>query len=497
MIYDALKRLTKHSAIYALGPAVQKVIGFLLLPLVFAYIGKTENYGVVDLSGAMIAIAAQCLGINLLHGMTRFYPEYATEKERGSLVTTCLLLLGTTTGIAFLGAAIFAASGARLLFGSREHAGAFVVVAAILFLQTIGQVGMRWLQILERSIAYGVLTTTKTVLEVGLKVWFLVGLGLTAMGVLYSVLGGELVVAVGVVIWIVRRLGLSFSWPMAKRLVRYSYPLVLSGLLMFVLHQADRFFVLRSWGLGAEGVYGAAYKLGTLANAMFLDAFGLIWFPYIFGVKDPEAVRVLCRKILTYFTLVMTCTSLAIAIFSEEIVRLIAGAEFLEGHTVIPLVLAGYVAWAVYQVVSTVFYLRERTLAITALVGGAAVLNLALNAVLVPRMGYLGAGWATLATFAALAAGSWIAAERTRPVHYELVRVLVPLALAVLLFLATRWIPAEAGLAGWAAKGGAAAALPAALWFGGFVRREEKDGVRRMLGDLAAFARGRAPANGA
>lgn len=495
MIYDALKRLTKHSAIYALGPAVQKLIGFLILPLVFAYIGEVKNYAIVDLSGATIAIAAQCLGINLLHGMTRFYPEYATEKERGSLVTTCLILLGSMTGIAFLGAAIFSEGGARLLFRSGEYSDALVVVAGILFLQTVGQVGLRWLQILERSIVYGVLTTTKTVLEVGLKIWFLVGLDLSFMGVLYSVLGGELVVAVCLSVWIVRRLGLSFSWPMAKRLARYSYPLVLSGLLMFVLHQADRFFVQGLRGLEEEGIYGAGYKLGTMANTVFLDAFGLIWFPYVFGVKDPEAVRILCRKVMTYFVLVMTCTSLAIAIFSRELVLLLATREFVEAHSVIPIVLAGYVAWAAYQVVSTIFYLRERTLAITALVGGAAVLNLALNFVLVSRMGYLGAAWATLLTFAALAAASWIAAERLMPVRYEIARVLVPIVLGTGLYLATRWIPGDAGAAGWAAKGAAALALPAALWFGGFVRREEKDGLRRMIGDLAAFARGRATAN--
>jgi O-antigen/teichoic acid export membrane protein len=490
VIYDALKRLTKHSAIYALGPAVQKVIGFFLIPLVLAYIGGTANYGIVDLSAVTIALSAQFLGINLLHGMTRYYPEYATEKERGSLVTTCLLLLGGTTGIAFVLAVLFSAPGAGLLFGSREYAGAFVAVAAILFLQTIGQVGMRWLQILERSVAYGVLTTAKTVLEIGLKVWFLVGLGLTFMGVLYSVLGGELVVAGGMVVWMIRRLGVSFSWPMAKRLLRYSYPLVLSGLLMFVLHQADRYFVKGMHGLADEGVYAAGYKLGTIANAMFLDAFGLIWFPYVFGVKNPEAVRVLCRKVLTYFALVMTCASLAIAVFSEDLVRVLAPEEFLQGHRVIPLVLAGYVAWAVYQVVSTTFYVREKTLAITALVGGAAALNLVLNAVLVSRFGYLGAGWATLATFVALAAASWIVAERVLPVRYEVVRVLLPIALAVLLFVATRWIPSDAGVGGMAWKAGAAAALPALLWFGGFVRREEKDGLRRLLRDLIAFARG-------
>jgi hypothetical protein len=75
-------------------------------------------------------------------------------------------------------------------------------------------------------------------------------------------------------------------------------------------------------------------------------------------------------------------------------------------------------------------------------------------------------------------------------VRYEVVRVLLPIALAVLLFVATRWIPSDAGVGGMAWKAGAAAALPALLWFGGFVRREEKDGLRRLLRDLIAFARG-------
>lgn len=497
MIYDALKRLTKHSAIYALGPAVQKVLGFLLMPLVLAYVVGAANYGIVDLSAVTIALAAQCLGINLLHGMTRYYAEYETEKERGTLVTTCLLLLGATTGTALAAAALFAGPGAQLLFGASEYARAFVVVAAILFLQTVGQVGLRWLQILERSVAYGVLTTAKTGLEIGLKIWFLVGLGLAYMGVLYSVLGGELVVAAGMLVWMVRRLGLGFSWPMAKRLLRYSYPLVLSGLLMFVLHSADRYFVKGMSGLAAVGIYGTGYKLGTIANAMFLDAFGLIWFPYVFAVKDPETVRTLCRKVLTYFALVMTCASLAIAVFSEDLVRFMAPPEFQEAHRVLPIVLAGYVAWAIYQVVSTVFYLRERTLAITALVGGAAALNLALNAVLVSRHGYVGAAWATLATFAALAGAAWIGAERVVAVRYEVARVLAPIVLAVGLYAASRWIPADAGLAGLAAKAAAAAALPAALWFGGFVRREEKEGLARLLRDLIAFARGRPAPKGA
>ena len=54
MLTDALKRLTKHSLIYALGPAVQKAIGFVLLPFVTAWIGTRGNYGVLEMSATVI-----------------------------------------------------------------------------------------------------------------------------------------------------------------------------------------------------------------------------------------------------------------------------------------------------------------------------------------------------------------------------------------------------------------------------------------------------------
>lgn len=481
VIYDAIKRLTKHSAIYALGPAVHKAIGFLLLPLVTAYIGTTANYGITEMAAVAIGVGSQLFGINLLYGMTRFYPEYATEAERGRLVSTVLILIAGTTGVAVILSLVFRERGAELLFGSRDAAPAFVAVACILCLQSIGQVGLRYLQIRERSVAYGVVTTLKLLCEVGLKVWFLVGLGLLYMGVFYSVLAGEALVAAGAVYAVVRRSGLVFSLPMARRLARYSYPLILSGLCMFVLHQADR-FVLRHFDvpLGDIGLYGFGYKLGSMASTVIVEAFGLIWFTYVFSVQDESHVTLLCRKVLTYFSLLMTVASLAIAVFSAEIVRTMATPEYFESHRAMPIIALGYLFWAIFQVVHTVFYIRQRTGQVTLLVAGAAVLNLALNAVLAPRYGYMGAAWATLGTFGALAIAAWMLAERLMPVGHEIVRVVLPIGFAVALYFVSQMLPdwPIAGLA--AAKVLLVAAHPMLLWFAGYLKPVEKDKIKAM-----------------
>jgi O-antigen/teichoic acid export membrane protein len=492
MLTESLKRLGKHSLIYALGPVLHRALGFVLLPLVTLYIGdaatRTANYGVTEMAAVAISISGQLVGINLLHGMTRYYTDYTDPRDRNRLVTTTLLLLLATNTLALLAALLFRQRAAAVFFGSPTYADALVISAAILLCQSIGQVGLRYLQILERSITYGILTTVKLLTEITLKIYFLVGLGLEYMGVFYSVLSGELAIAISMLALITTTLGLSFSRPMAARLLRYSAPLVISGLCMFVLHQADRFFVLRYRGESEVGLYGLSYKLGSIANAILLEAFGLIWFPYVFSLKNADEVRILCRNVLTYFTLAMCWASLVLAIFSAEIVRAMSDASFHESHRAMPIIALSYIFWAVFQVVHTAFYLRERTAQISLLVACAAALNCALNFALVPSLGYMGAAWSTLVTFAVLALAAWLRAEHLYPVQYEVARVLVPIALGLVLFSASLFFPPDRSVISIGGKALLVFIYPVVLWSTGYLKRVEKDKIKELAREASRAA---------
>ncbi len=481
MLTDALKRLARHSAVYAAGPALQKLVGFLLLPFVTATIGGAAQYGILEMGGVTLAVASQVLGVNLLHGMTRFHADAKDQRERGEVVSTTLWLLVATTGAALALALLFPEQASELLVGTRTETKAALVVFAILFAQTVGQVGLRWLQTIERSGTYVAITTGKTALEVGLKVALLLA-GMGSLGALLSVLGGEAALAIVMTIVIALKLGLRFSPAIAKRLVLYSLPLVGSGLFMFVLHQADRWFVQRMHGEAAVGVYGIAYKLGAMGNAVVLEAFGLIWFPFVFAVASEADARILCRKIATYAAAGFSFLTLGLALFADEIVRWMAAPEYADAARMLPVIAFAYLFWALFQVLHTTFYLRKRTGHIAWLVGGAAVLNLCLNALLVPDHGGMGAAWATVGSFAALAIATWIAAERLWPVGFETWRIAFPiLAAAALAWGATR-LPADASFA-WitTAKIALLLGFPVLLVSCGFLDRVEQAKIKALL----------------
>lgn len=484
-----LKRLTRHSGVYAVGGAVNKAVGFVLIPLVTAYIGTLANYGVKEIAEVTLAVAAQILGINLLHGMTRFHADYESEEDRRKLVSTTALMLAASTGAAMLVGVFFAPTLARWLFGSEEYADAMRAVAAILFFNTLAQTGLRYLQILEQSQRYVIIQFVKLILEVGLKVFFLIALSMTYMGVILPVVIGEGILGLGALGFILWRERGAFSVPMAKRLIRYSWPLVISGLAMFILHQADRFVVNLYHGLGEVGLYGLAYKLGMMVNALLFDSFALIWFPFVFGIGDDERVKFTMRKVGSYFAFGTAFVSLGVALMSYEIVYFLADEKFRDASVTIPVIVLGYVLWSAYQITSTALYLKERTGLISIVTVLAALLNVGLNFAWVPEHGTIGAAWATVATFGALALGTWAVSERAFPVRYELVRVASPLLLAGALYWAGYSLIPDGSLA-WtiSCKTALWFSMPVILYvFGYFTAEERSRGfafLKRRLGRI-------------
>jgi O-antigen/teichoic acid export membrane protein len=191
-------------------------------------------------------------------------------------------------------------------------------------------------------------------------------------------------------------------------------------------------------------------------------------------------VRRLSRAVLTYFNLLMCAVTLGLALFAREIVTAMAAPEFEPAWHALPIIALGYVFWAIFQVTSTAFYLKEKTGKITVLVACAALLNLGLNALLVPRIGYLGAAWSTVITFATLAITTWIASERLMPIRPELGRLVTPIVFAAALYFASLFLPEWPTPAILAAKIVLVLMLPAALLASGYLATDEKAKIREI-----------------
>jgi O-antigen/teichoic acid export membrane protein len=144
---------------------------------------------------------------------------------------------------------------------------------------------------------------------------------------------------------------------------------------------------------------------------------------------------------------------------------------------VVPIVALAYVFYGVGMYVQLGMFLANKTKAVGAVSSVAALLNLALNYVLIGKFGMLGAAWATLLGFVAIAAGSYWFSQRALHLNLGLPRVAMALALAVALYgvCAVLVSPQSSIVFGVAVKTAALLVFPLAVWHIGVLSSAEKE----------------------
>jgi len=321
------------------------------------------------------------------------------------------------------------------------------------------------------------------------NVTLVAGLGLGVRGILWGNLLSN-AVALPLAFAVARR----GSVPRIDR--RLAVPLLRFGLLLvpvlfagWVMDLSDRWVLGLYRSLSEVAVYGVGYKIGMVLHLAVVWPFQLAWPAVSFSISHREGHRETYGRTLTYLAAVTAFGVLAVSLGSRAALPLLVGEGYREAYRVVPLVAAGYAFNGVHYCVSPGLHLSGKTKYLPFLAGGAAALNLAGNALLVPRFGMMAAAGSTTAAFAALAAATLFIGQRFYPVHYEWGRLARVAAVAGLIYFAATRVPAASSAAGSSGLAGAAGiaaivgivAFPLLLWASGFLDDGERLALRTLL----------------
>ncbi|MCJ7750639.1 MAG: polysaccharide biosynthesis C-terminal domain-containing protein, partial [Armatimonadetes bacterium] len=146
------------------------------------------------------------------------------------------------------------------------------------------------------------------------------------------------------------------------------------------------------------------------------------------------------------------------------------------------------------QFFETGVHLMKRTVYRAIALVSAAAANVLLNLVLIPRYGMMGAAFATLLSFAILAALAYVFGQRLYRIPYEFGRAAkIALAASALYWVGTL-ITIDSVATSAAVRLGLVASYPVLLWFLGFYRDEELRQAREGYEALKTAVRTRLPA---
>jgi len=381
-------------------------------------------------------------------GLFRLLPDFGMsyastlEISRNRSLAAGLVgnLLGFQAVLSVLTIAACLGIGAQLFSGATWIA--VMVLSLDLILKSVKST-LRWL--LKGFELFGTESVSLLIERVSI-----LALGLAALLLGYGVVGFVLVFAcvrvvdtLGLFLYVRRRtLPLSPAADLAvwQELLRKGLPFAYAGAMIVLFFQIDAVMLEQMRGPLEVGWYSAPVRvLEGLTLIPRILGYALIPTMAQLFPASPGAVTALCNRGTKYLLI----AGLPIAAFgvvaSDPFIRFLFGADYGPSAAAAQLLIPACVFMFLSNFGETTLACVNRFRAIVVISTGALVLNVGLNLFLIPRAGYVGAAWATLATEAFYCVATAIALQ-VYGHSLDWPALLAKPLLATLAFSATLWL---------------------------------------------------------
>ena len=227
---------------------------------------------------------------------------------------------------------------------------------------------------------------------------------------------------------------LRYSWPLAFITLAASFNSYYTTPLVKFMSGGG------SKGEEAAGIFSAGLKLSLLLN-LFSTAYNYAAEPFFFNNAQKSENKQVFGQAALAFT-IFSCMA-AVGIYAYiDIVKELLGKGVQHGVIVMPLLLMANVFLGLYYNVSMWYKLSDntRTGLLISLMG--MVITYAACYLLIPKVGIMGAAWATFLCYLAMLITSYFQGQKYYPLYYPLKKIITYLSLtSVILF--TFWMMRE------------------------------------------------------
>ena len=465
---SSLKKLLSDSVIYGLSSIVGRFLNYLLVPLYTYHISAASGgYGVVTNVYAYTAL----LLVLLTFGMETTFFYFANRKEHPapSVFSTALVAVGGV-GLLFL-LAVFALLGPvseALGYGAHpEYISVMAIVVALDAFQAILFARLRY-----ENKAWKFAALKLAFINIGLNLFvFLLAPRLQHLPfmqwyheadnvgyIFYVNLLCTALVTFGFWKELKERRFSFFNLRLLKQMLKYTWPLLLLGLVGILNQVADKIlfpYLYPNEDMQEQlGIYGACVKIAMIM-AMITQAFRYAYEPFVFamgtrpkgGEPDKEGGGEAKSKesqatVMKYFVM-FTLLAFMVVVCYMDVFKYIIRHDYWDGLRAVPIVMMAEILMGVYFNLSFWYKLTAKTYwgAIMSAIGCAVLVMV--NVLLVPKMGYMACAWGGLAGYGTCVLLSYFIGQRHYRVPYPVASILGWFALALVLF-AFRAAPSEA-----------------------------------------------------
>ena len=384
------KRLLSNTAILGAGTFASKVLVLLLMPF-YTSVLSTAEFGTADLISQTANLLIPLAAVGICDGIFRFTLDSAEDKKKILSTGMAILLLGS--------AAMCGLVQILWLFDTlNDH---ILLIILYVIAANIHLAFANYIRAEGKNVLFAVQGIINTVLTILLNILFLVVFDMSSTGYVLSVVVADF--SLCVILFFAARLYRCISFravdgKVAKEMLRFSIPYIPTTVMWLITSVSDRYIVTAYRSVEENGLYAAAYKLPTmlsLVSGVFIEAWH---FSAVKDATDGERSDFFGRVYDNFMGFMFFCGACIIA-GAKLFTKILLSDAYFGSWRYVPILVIATVFSTLVSFLGSVYFLKKKSALsmLTAMAG--AVTNIALNFLLIPKWGAIGAATATLVCY--------------------------------------------------------------------------------------------------
>lgn len=389
------KEYVKNTAILLVGKFSTQFMSFLLIPLYTKYL-VTSDYGTIDLIQTYITLFLPVFTLRMDSAAFRFLVDCRKDENETKRVISNISIVAIAMALVVLLIALVASN--------------FVNIPGygyLCFCLIISMISSVYLQVLRgqgKTIHYSIASIIASVSTLVLNIVFIIMLGFGAESILLSSGIANLLCLIYILVSsrLLKYLSASFiDKSIIKRFLKYSIPLIPHSLSWWIINVSDRTIINLFLGAAFNGIYTVSCKMSNILNSVF-SIFGLSWQETASLHINDKDKDVFFTDMINRLLLLFANIALLILVLLPIFYGAVIGESYRASYDYIPVLLYANVWSVLTGLLGGIYIAKKRTKEIANTTIISAVINIAINLILIKAIGLHAATVSTLVSCMAM-----------------------------------------------------------------------------------------------
>ncbi len=381
--------------VYGLGGIISKIIPFIMLPIITRLMPGTFFFGLNDLISIIASFASAFAVMGMYDAMFRMFFEKMDDAYRKTVCSTALTFVCVMAAIVFVLLIIFQEPIGYFFFENVQYAYLVWFSAIAVLVSATNSIFSAPTRMQNQRGIFLITNTVGPILSYGIAIFLLLQ-GYYIIALPMAAIISAFVMDISFFLlnrgWFSFRM---FDISTLRQLLALGVPVMPAFLIYWIINSCDRVMIAQFLGVGQVGIYAVGAKLGH-ASQLIYTAFVGGWQYFAFTTMREENQVESNSLVHEYLGAIALLAGMWICGLVRPLFGWLFPQEYFSGYIVAPYLFLAPLILMLYQVAGNQFLVIKKTWPSTLILVFGAVVNVALNYLLIPMLGIEGAAIATL-----------------------------------------------------------------------------------------------------